>query len=236
MSKKLLITSLLINLGVAIIGFAAISNIGSPSYIYYLITNRGRGEGMLKANRKDLFSKLPKQENKIVFLGNSITAFCEWSELMQNRDILNRGIAGDGTSDILNRLDDIISTNPKKVFLLIGINDLSYHPLQYTVDNYKLIVDKLQKQLPHSQLYLESVLPVHNSLRRVNILNEDIVTLNKRIQTFALERNLKYIDIHHNMLDTEGALRENLSKDGVHLNAEGYKIMRDALMQYVNEN
>src|SRR5687768_11746755 len=61
----------------------------------------------------------------IVFLGNSITAGTDWSELLQMENVRNRGISSDITFGVIERLDEVTSGNPKKVFVLIGINDIS---------------------------------------------------------------------------------------------------------------
>ena len=65
------------------------------------------------------FETLPKTKNDIVFLGNSISDGAEWSELFADNHIKNRGISGDFTIGVLNRLDEISIRKPKKVFLLI---------------------------------------------------------------------------------------------------------------------
>jgi hypothetical protein len=83
--------------------------------------------------RKSLFEKLPDTRKEIIFLGNSITDGCEWSELLADRHVKNRGISGDVTAGVLNRIREITASKPAKVFLLIGINDLAvkFRPTRY---------------------------------------------------------------------------------------------------------
>jgi hypothetical protein len=76
--------------------------------------------------KASLFEKLKIGEKDIVFLGNSITDGCEWSELFNDSNIKNRGISGDIVQGVYERLDPIIKGHPKKIFLLIGINDVSH--------------------------------------------------------------------------------------------------------------
>lgn len=75
--------------------------------------------------RATLFETLPTSKDDIIFLGNSITNGCEWAELLGNAHAKNRGISGDTTNGVLDRLHVITAGKPSKVFLLIGINDLS---------------------------------------------------------------------------------------------------------------
>ena len=71
------------------------------------------------------FKTLPKTTNDIVFVGNSISDGGEWSELFADIRIKNRGISGDISAGVLNRIDEIADRKPKKVFVMIGTNDLS---------------------------------------------------------------------------------------------------------------
>jgi lysophospholipase L1-like esterase len=235
MKKRLLFLSLAFNF--VFIGgtVLAIWKIGSPRYLYYLVKHRGQGMAVLKEQRTELFKMLPVQNQSIVMLGNSITALCEWSELFEKPNIINRGIVGDGTKDILARLPQITNYHPHKIFLLIGVNDLIFHSVPNILSNYEAIVIQIKQLTPDSKLYLESVLPIHNSLRRSGLRNEDIIELNQGIQKIAAKYQLPYLDLHHKMIDADGALQANLSKDGIHLNAAGYQIFKETLKKYISE-
>ena len=232
--KKLLYISLVFNaLFFGSIAFALLK-IGSPRYLFELIKNRGNGIVSLKKSKTSHLKTLPIQEGKIVMLGNSITAEGVWHELLQNSDIINRGVIGDGTSDILERLDPIIAAKPRKIFLLIGVNDLLFTPLSKIEENYEKIVSRIILETPKTQLYLESVLPIHNDLRRNGMKNEDIDTLNLAISRLAKKYGLTYIDLNSKLKNTEGSLQTELSLDGIHLNGEGYLILRKNLESFIN--
>jgi lysophospholipase L1-like esterase len=234
MKKKLLFLSLAFNILFVGGAILVVFKIGSPRYLYYLLKHRGQGIAVIKEQRKNLFTMLPKSEHKIVMLGNSITALCEWSELFGNPNIINRGIIGDGTEDILQRLNDITDLKPTKIFLLIGVNDLLFCSIDQIATNYETIVAKILAETPNSKLYLESILPIHNSLRRSGMRNEDIQVLNQAIQRIAAKYQLTYIDLHSQMKDDSGALQTHLSKDGIHLKALGYQIFKKTLDPYIN--
>ena len=53
------------------------------------------------------FRTLPITKNDIIFVGNSISDGAEWSELFSNSQIKNRGISGDFSAGVLNRIDEI---------------------------------------------------------------------------------------------------------------------------------
>lgn len=75
--------------------------------------------------RRSLFEVLPVYSSDIVFLGNSITDGCEWAELFNNRHVKNRGISGDRSGWLLDRLDPIVGGHPKKSVSDVGVNDLA---------------------------------------------------------------------------------------------------------------
>ena len=75
--------------------------------------------------RVSLFRILPQTKGDIIFLGNSITDGGEWTEMFNDLKVKNRGISGDISAGVLNRLDEVYQRFPDKVFLLIGINDLA---------------------------------------------------------------------------------------------------------------
>ncbi len=209
------------------------TKIGSPRYLFYLIKNRGQGIVSLKNHRTSHLNTLQIADNQIVMLGNSITAECEWSELLQNKSIINRGIIGDGTFDILDRLTPIIQAKPRKIFLLIGVNDLLFHPLSIIGENYEKIVKRIKTETPETELYLESVLPIHNDLRRNGLKNDDINALNGQIFELSKKYKAIYIDLASKLKNTEGSLQEELSLDGIHLNGKGYQILGENLRRYI---
>ena len=71
------------------------------------------------------FKSSPIGQNKIVFLGNSITeSGGDWNKRFGTKNIVNRGIGGDITEGVIVRIQEIIHFKPLAVFLLIGINDI----------------------------------------------------------------------------------------------------------------
>jgi len=186
-------------------------------------------------HRKNHFKELPMQKDAIVMLGNSLTQSCEWSELMQNPKIVNRGISGDMTGGLLMRLDEITQHQPAKIFLMIGVNDLSVHSLDDILKNYESIVSDILLKTPSTKLYLQSILPVNNQVRNSGKSNSDIIFLNEKIENIASKNGLDFLSLHPLFLDQEGELNANLTQDGIHLDASGYLIWKKELQKYINK-
>src|SRR5437899_1727406 len=77
------------------------------------------------AKRVALFKSEPVKKGRIIFLGNSIMEFGDWQKLLHDSTVINRGVAADNTFGVLDRLEDVIIRQPGKLFIEIGINDIS---------------------------------------------------------------------------------------------------------------
>ncbi|MDE6073625.1 MAG: sialate O-acetylesterase, partial [Muribaculaceae bacterium] len=117
--------------------------------------------------RASLFDVLPVNNDDIVFLGNSLTHGCEWHELFDMPNIKNRGINGDIVEGIMDRIEPVVDGHPKKIFLLIGVNDVSHN---LTADSIATaiggLIDYIRLKTPETKLYVQSLLPINNSFGR----------------------------------------------------------------------
>lgn len=190
--------------------------------------------------RATLFEALPVTSEDIIFLGNSITNGSEWSELFGNPHIKNRGISGDTTMGVYDRLDAILKGKPAKIFLLIGINDVSRGiPVDTIVRNIGMIVEKVKKDSPDTRLYLQSVLPVtdHYKLFGGHTSRAAMVPeINKGLKTLAEKNGATYVDLYSQFLDpATGKLNIEYTNDGLHMLGKGYLKWKEVVTPYVNE-
>lgn len=231
--KKWLIFSVILNISFLIAGVLLVQRLGGFQHLIYKAMNRGLA-GVYE-HRKNMFELLPEKDSTIIFLGNSITAQCEWAELFQNPNILNRGIPGDATDGILDRLPHILKHNPTKIFLMIGVNDLFFHKTPYILENYGKIVSQIKSNSPHTQLYIQSVLPVNNQVKNTTLSNETIENLNQEIKQIAQRYQLTYIDLYFLFENEKGNLDARFTRDGIHLNGEAYLIWKGAIEKFLND-
>lgn len=185
--------------------------------------------------RMDLYEKLEGKKHDIVFLGNSITERGEWDELIPRKMVANRGIGGDNTFGVLARLDNVIELSPKKLFILIGINDLGRGlPVDIVADNYEKITRKLKQELPKTSIYVQSVLPLNETVLKYDYLKgkeQAIMKLNSKIKQLAKNEKLTYIDLHELFADNEGQLKGKWTPDGIHLLPVAYSHWVEFLKQ-----
>ena len=192
-------------------------------------------------------AEAPICENDIVFLGNSLTEGGHWSEFfaatqarLQKKGgaIRNRGIIGDTADGIADRLDEITGGKPKKIFLLCGVNDISHDlTLDQIAGRIENLVSRIRSESPKTRLYLQSILPFNESFKRYKNLNGKtwmVAELNVMLERIAKEYKVEFLNIYLLFLE-EGTARLNpsITADGLHLNAEGYEIWKNAIEKYV---
>jgi len=187
-----------------------------------------QGNNIYYEHKVSQFQQLSKQaDKKILMLGDSITERGLWSELTNRNDIVNRGISGDTTSGVLDRLDNL-NPNLIEAFIMIGINDLLIgQSVEFIFDNYTKIIIKLEKigikPIIQSTLYVGS---------NAKIINQRVKQLNNLLRDYAKKNNIQFIDLNIK-LAPDGVLLEKYSLDGLHLNDKGYVEWSKILKSYI---
>lgn len=190
--------------------------------------------------KRSLFELLPIRANDIVFLGNSITDGGEWAELFNNRHVKNRGISADRSGWLLDRLDPIVEGHPKKLFLLIGTNDLAAGIAPEEVaGNIEKLLDRFQAESPWTKIYVQSIFPVNGADTDAKHKKHwdkgaEIVETNKLIEALCEGRkNVMYLDVYSALVDEKGMLDKRYTNDGLHLMGEGYLAWKSVIEKYV---
>ncbi len=169
-------------------------------------------------------------EPEMVFIGDSLVERAEWSEFFPGQTVINRGIGGDTTEGVLNRLVSIGTTGSGKteVFLYIGINDLMVGiPDDVIIENYRRII-RLVKNSLNNRIFIQSLLPLNNGLCRrfrsqyPQIENSAIQTFNEKLRGLAFDMGVNFIDLYAGFVNRADQLPEDFTFDGLHLNGKGY--------------
>lgn len=193
---------------------------------------------MYNVHPKIKIKKEYKVPENIVFLGDSITNYYDLDKFFPNYNVVNSGISGNKTSDILDNMKErVYRYNPSKVILLIGTNDTARGVDNDTIiKNIKSIVKGIKEVRPQTKIYIESIYP-RNDYRPPEEVqpNENIKAINVEIKNICKEMNLKYINMYDILSDDEGNLISEYTKDGVHITDEGYEVITRELEKYINE-
>lgn len=189
-------------------------------------------ENVFYKMRKDLFAVMPKDSGDIIFVGNSITANCDWAELFKINTIKNRGIGGDVIEGVVHRLPEILSGKPAKIFMEIGTNDLELqHSVERIVSDYEKMVQLIRTSSPTTRLYVESILPTFKDPYRAN---KNIQLINSSLNEISEKNGAIYINLFDLLKNSNNELDIQYSLDGLHLNAKGYLILKKELEKYLH--
>jgi len=179
----------------------------------------------------DALSVVRNNEDRIVFMGNSITI--GWinlrPEFFDGKSYVNRGISGQTTPQMLVRFrQDVIHLNPKAVVLLAGTNDIAGNTgpstLEMIMDNIKGMSEMAQAN--GIKVILSSTLPAYDYPWKPGLEpSGKIIELNKMIKSYAISKGHIYLDYFSAMVDERNGLPKKYAKDEVHPTVAGYKVM-----------
>lgn len=183
-------------------------------------------------SRVDLYKSFRHSRKDIVFFGNSITFWGEWSELLDMPHIKNRGIPGDTTFGLLDRLSDVTKGQPSRIFILIGINDLARRtPDSLIIRNYQRLIRRIRSESPRTKIFFQTMLPTNSSFGKLknHYKNDQVRQVNLELKALAKDEKVELIDLYAHFADAQGNLPAKYTFDGVHLNKEGYDIWVNVL-------
>lgn len=170
-----------------------------------------------------------KGENRIIFLGDSITQNWNLADSFPGKPYVNRGISGQTTPQILLRIrQDVIDLTPKVVVILAGTNDIAENTGPISIEaiegNLVSMVEIAQKN--GIRVILASVLPAARYNWRPAIQPvEKIRSLNQWMKEYASRTGIEYLDYYSAMVDKKSGLKDEIGTDGVHPNSAGYAVM-----------
>lgn len=203
---------------------------------YSEITKYDREKATKRENYRFLNEEYALQ-NQTILLGDSITDFFNWYELFYDfsknsgEAVYNRGISGDTTDRLLERLDDnVLSINPKNIVLLIGTNDIGRGlPLSMSVENVSKIIEMTKAKCPGVNFIFQAVYPINRGMRdkfekrsneKINLMNKEFIKLSEKY-------GCVWLDVTDKLKDKTGNLKKEYTFDGLHLNVSAYKVIAE---------
>lgn len=203
-------------------------------WFLYVIPERAREENAAKiqAYRDQKFEKyasentaLGKDGADVIFLGDSLTDGCDIARYYPEFQALNRGIGGDRTYDVLDRMQvSVYDAKPKVVVLLIGGNNvLSSYNLKQTATEYEEILKGIQGNLPDTRVVVLSLTSMGG---KCAVKNPEAAFLNYKIKDLAGEYGYTFVDVFTPLFDPEMMeIRAEYTADGAHLTDAGYRVL-----------
>ncbi len=172
------------------------------------------------------------KKKKIIFVGDSLTEGFDLQKYFPGLEVINKGVYGDNTSGVIKRLKrDVISENPKQVFLLIGTNDFALkRSIDEIASNIYIIISILKEHIPSNRIYLLSLFPTLNIENRSN---RKIKLLNAKIKIISDVSKTNFCDLHYYFVNKAGNMYKKYTVDGLHLSEKGYDLWSTLMNRYL---
>lgn len=171
---------------------------------------------------------------KVIFLGDEITKNYNLYAYFDQENLVNQGITSGTIPKVMENLNSAIILSPKKVVIMIGVNDLiNANGIDNSIkENYKNLIDAIRNRSPKTEIIIESLLPINSE--KYSNLNKDITEFNNYIKSIADLYNLEYIDLW-SIFNKKNNSTDSYAKDGINLNIKGYELITEALEEYISK-
>lgn len=187
---------------------------------------------------------------QIVFAGSSLMEQFPLYELVQGEDlpyqVYNRGIGGFVTTQLLEVLDVcVLDLQPAHVFINIGTNDMNGpdYSLPEMMGRYETILQKILQALPGVHLHLLAYYPINaeaagdpHIAQALRFRTNDVLEkANQAAKSLAEKVGADFYDLNAGIKDSQGRLNAAYTVEGMHMYADGYKAVLDALLPILRE-
>jgi lysophospholipase L1-like esterase len=182
-------------------------------------------------------------EQRVVFLGDSITDRWNLARYFPGQAYINRGIGSQITPQMVLRFhQDVVALRPAVVVILAGVNDvqgvLQVETAEQIEANFETMVEIARAH--GIRVVISSILPVNNySKAAKDVVSErhpdELRQINRWLQDFCRRTGCVYADYYDAMVDDHGLMRRGLVVDGIHPNADGYAIMAPIVRRAIAE-
>lgn len=181
-------------------------------------------------------------DDTVAFIGDSRTqGFIMYNGLKEVQDYSYIGLMVDtaiskefiktNDGNKITILEDMKNKDIKRVYIMLGINELGWSYPQVFKLKYGELIDEIRKIKPNCTIYVQSIIPVTESKDKSDKIynNKNINKFNKLIQELSNEKNVKYLDVQSVLVDEKGFLPEEASTDGIHIDIDYCKKWLDYL-------
>lgn len=187
-------------------------------------------QGSSESNNSDVSVNTGEFDSTVAFIGDSRTQGLimynglkyvqdySYIGLMVDTAVTKKFVKTDNGNKI-TLLEDMKNKNIKKVYIMLGVNELGWSYPQVFKVKYGELIDEIRKVKPDCQIYLQSIIPVTKSKSNSDSIynNTNIAKFNEYIKQVANEKGVHYLNVKSVLVDSEGNLPENASTDGIHV-------------------
>ena len=172
---------------------------------------------------------LPWQDSRplIIFAGDSEIEFGDWYDLFGGAwAVRNCGLARSKIADVSQLVSVIGQPRPRMAVLMCGVNNFGHGDSRDAcVRDYEELLATVRAHLQPEFILVLSVMPVRETPvdRAAQQFNMNIVQFNTELAECCRRHQIQFLDVNPAVIGANGGLADELTEDGLHLNAEGYR-------------
>ena len=126
-------------------------------------------------------------------------------------------------------------TGAKKIYLMLGVNDIAVYGLEGSVENYQTLLDNILAAVPDAQLYIQSATPICEGAEVGALTNENLELYNELVLAMCEQRGICFVDVASVLRDENGYLPREYCSDpdgmGIHLEDQACKLWLGYLLE-----
>ena len=157
----------------------------------------------------------------IVFFGDSLTYYGDFSSVFPGKVVCNLGLRGDTVQGIIDRVEQVKILKPQIVYLMVGINDVENYTLGEFRSLYSILLRCIKTEISWAVVIVQSLLPVNNQKFSISCNNEQIMNCNEAIKNISIYFRFRYVDLF-SLFVKDGVLPKEDTIDGIHLKKIAY--------------
>lgn len=177
-----------------------------------------------------------------LFVGDSLTLGIKDIGIFPSNNVLAYGgidpetamtlkIFENGNGDSVTLFDSMIEYDANQIYIMLGANGVGYMSPNSLLNSYENLVEGIMDQHPKSKIFIQSILPVTSQFEQSNSYhsNKKIDQMNELLKQMCYDKQLYYINVAETFMDDDGAMKKELSTDGLHISPKGYDIWAEYL-------
>lgn len=148
-------------------------------------------------------------------------------------DILSERIVNEGGT-MISVAEALHRHSFGKVYIMIGINDISRGDVDWFTEQYQNILDTIRQTQPEAIIYIQANIPMSYGTQDLNgaLNNKNLSLRNEASRALADSKTVFYLDIADVYADGNGCLASNYTRDGLHVLTEDYPLWVDYLLHH----
>ena len=130
--------------------------------------------------------------------------------------------------------DKIINSNVNNIYLMFGLNETGWQDYSLFVEQYDKLIKEIKQLKPDINIYIFLLYTCYKTTALSHeVIKDSIDKDNQLLKQMCIDNKVLYLDLNQVLLDEDGYIKDDLTNDGIHLNAKGSKIMEDYIDTHV---